>query len=82
MVIFQLSLLISHGQTVWQVNLNLGGDEVPGHGNGGLLWCGEVANGGAPRWVPAPLASVMLGFCEGFAMENVPFIDGLPGFTY
>jgi len=64
------------------VNLNLGGDEVPGHGNGGLLWCGEVANGGAPRWVPAPKASVMLGFCSGLAMEHVPFIDGLPGFTY
>eukprot|EP00435_Cladocopium_sp_Y103_P026882 s1718_g6.t1 len=45
-------------QSMVSVNLNLGGDEVPGHGNGGLVWCGEVAQGQAPRWVPAPMAII------------------------
>lgn len=40
-----------------EVNLNLGGDEVPGHGNGGLVWCAT----GIPRWIPAPRNSACLG---------------------
>ncbi|CAL1151297.1 unnamed protein product [Cladocopium goreaui] len=56
----RLGLIMEIDEASRAVNLNLGGDEVPGHGNGGLLWCGEVANGGAPRWVPAPKASVII----------------------
>ena len=62
--------------------MNLGGDEVPGHGQRRLAL---VRRGGERRRATLGARAQSFGDARvlrtGLAMENVPFIDGLPGFT-
>lgn len=56
-------------QSLVSVNLNIGGDEEPGFGNGGLVWCTP-----SPRWVPAPTGSATM-----FRIGNHSWHAVLPG---